>query len=251
LLERGNFVTFANGAMRRDALRRERKGRGSVAVHEAQAYKDPGTPEEQSRRTFLANATLAVGGVIGLVLAVPLVGSLIPESLLSPDKSAGGVWADLPKDQFAMVSSKAGTPIKITFDFKYADGYFPPADDEQFVWGVKLTPEQVAGFEAKRPDLFAGGPADKVAYPAVDKAGFVIFSSICPHLGCRFNWNQDATRFICPCHGSQFGPEGNKLAGPAPRGLDPLPFRDKDGQAQVTWIQYKSGEPDRVIVAYS
>jgi Rieske Fe-S protein len=222
-----------------------------VAVHEAQAYKDPGTPEEQSRRTFLANATLAVGGVIGLVLTVPLVVSLVPESLISPEKSAGGVWADLPKDQFAEVSSKAGTPIKITFNFKYADGYFPPADDTQFVWGVKLTPDQVKNFKEKRSDLF-GNPSDEVKYPAVDaEAGFVIFSSICPHLGCRFNWDTAANRFICPCHGSQFGPEGAKLAGPAPRGLDPLPFRDKSGQAQVTWIQYKSGESDRVIVAYS
>jgi len=220
-----------------------------VAVHEAQAYKDPGTPEEQSRRTFLANATLAVGGVIGLVLTIPLLTSLIPESLISPDKSAGGSWADLPKDQFAKLDSKPGTPVKITFTFQYADGYFPPADDQQFVWGVKLSPDQAANFKAKRPDLF-GSPADEVKYDAV-VMNYVIFSSICPHLGCRFDWNEAATRFICPCHGSQFGAEGDKLAGPAPRGLDPLPFREKDGKAQVTWIQYKSGQPDRLIVAYS
>jgi Rieske Fe-S protein len=220
-----------------------------VAVHEAQAYKDPGTPEEQSRRTFLANATLAVGGVIGLVLTIPLLTSLIPESLISPDKSAGGTWADLPKDQFAKLDSKPGTPVKITFTFQYADGYFPPADDQQFVWGVKLSPDQAANFKAKRPDLF-GSPSDEVKYDAV-VMNYVIFSSICPHLGCRFDWNEAATRFICPCHGSQFGAEGDKLAGPAPRGLDPLPFREKDGKAQVTWIQYKSGQPDRLIVAYS
>ena len=218
-----------------------------MAVHEAQSYKEAGTPEEQSRRTFLANATLAVGGVIGLVLAVPLVTSLIPESLISPDKSAGGTWANLPKNEFEKITTGAA-PIKITFDFKYADGYFPPADDEQSVWGIKLTPEQQQTFQAKRPDLFT--PAGKVGYPIIT-ASYVIFSSICPHLGCRFNWVGDAKRFICPCHGSQFGPEGAKLAGPAPRGLDPLPFRDHDGQAQVTWIQYKSGQPDRVIVAYS
>ncbi len=220
-----------------------------MAVHEAQAYKDPGTPEEQSRRTFLANATLAVGGVIGLVLTIPLLTSLIPESLISPDKSAGGTWADLPKDQFAKLDSKPGTPVKITFTFQYADGYFPPADDQQFVWGVKLSPDQAANFKAKRPDLF-GSPSDEVKYDAV-VMNYVIFSSICPHLGCRFDWNEAATRFICPCHGSQFGAEGDKLAGPAPRGLDPLPFREKDGKAQVTWIQYKSGQPDRLIVAYS
>ncbi len=222
--------------------------KGPVAVHEAQSYKEPGTPEEQSRRTFLANATLAVGGVIGLVLAVPLVTSLIPESLLSPSKSAGGTWAELPKNEFAKVTA-GGTPISLTFNFKYADGYFPPADDQQSVWGVKLTPDQEKTFQQKRPDLFSK-PSAKVAYPVIT-ASYVIFSSICPHLGCRFDWKAEQKRFVCPCHGSQFGPEGAKLAGPAPRGLDPLPFREHDGAAQVTWIQYKSGQPDRVIVAYS
>jgi Rieske Fe-S protein len=219
-----------------------------LSTHEAQAYKDPGTPEEQSRREFLANATLAVGGVIGLVLTIPLLGSLIPESLINPSKS-GGTWADLPPDAVKQMTAKNGTPLKITFSFQYADGYFPPEADTQFVWGVKLTPEQAAGFKAKRPDIYAN-PAGAIAYDAV-VMDFVIFSSICPHLGCRFNWDTGANRFICPCHGSQFDNEGAKLAGPAPRGLDPLPFRDKDGPAQVTWIQYKSGQPDRVIVAYS
>lgn len=220
-----------------------------MAVHEAQSYKDPGTPDEQSRRQFLANATLAVGGVIGLVLTVPLVTSLIPESLISPDKSAGGTWATLPEADIKQLGSKPGTPVKITFDFKYADGYFPPAEDTQFVWGVKLTPEQEQNFKAKRPDLYEN-PSGAIKYPAIVMS-FVMFSSICPHLGCRYNWVAEQSRFICPCHGSQFGAQGDKLAGPAPRGLDPLPFREANGQAQVTWIQYKSGAPDRVIVAYS
>jgi Rieske Fe-S protein len=226
-----------------------------VAEHTAQAYVDNGSPEEQSRRQFLANATLAVGGVIGLVLTVPLVGSLIPESLVSPDKSEGGVWANIPADQFKAIAGKPGTPIKLSFNFQFQDGYFPPAADDQSVWGIQLSPAQAEGFKAKRPDLFAN-PAGVVKYEAVDKMpstslAFVIFSSICPHLGCRFNWDGSANRFICPCHGSQFGLEGDKLAGPAPRGLDPLPYRDQKGTAQVTWIQYKSGTPDRVIVAYS
>jgi Rieske Fe-S protein len=218
-----------------------------VAVHEAQSYKDEGSSEEQTRRTFLANATLGIGGIIGLVLTVPLVVSLIPESLIAPDKAGAGVWADLPKDEFAKVTA-GGAPVKITFDFKYADGYFPPADDTQFVWGVKLTPAQEANFKEKRPDLYTA--SQKVDYPAVTMS-YVIFSSICPHLGCRFAWDTAANRFICPCHGSQFGPEGAKLAGRRPRGLDPLPFREHDGAAQVTWIQYKSGQPDRVVVSYS
>ena len=226
-----------------------------MAEHIAQAYTDDGTPEEQSRRQFLEKATLAVGGVIGLVLTVPLAGSLVPESLVSADKSGAGVWAAIPADQFKAIAGKPGTPIKLSFHFQYQDGYFPPAADDQSVWGVQLSPAQADAFKAKRPDLFAI-PSGAVKYDAVDKMpgtsiSFVIFSSICPHLGCRFNWDGTVNRFICPCHGSQFGLEGDKLAGPAPRGLDPLPYRDQKGTAQVTWIQYKSGTPDRVIVAYS
>jgi hypothetical protein len=33
---------------------------------------------EESRRKFLANATLAIGGVVDLVIAVPAVVSLVP-----------------------------------------------------------------------------------------------------------------------------------------------------------------------------
>jgi Rieske Fe-S protein len=219
-----------------------------VGAHEAQSYLDPGTPEEQSRRTFLANATLAVGGVIGLVLTVPLVISLIPESIIKPD-TGGGVWADLPADGFKAMQTATQNPVKITFQFKYADGYLPPSDDTQFVWGIRLSPEQEKNFKELRPDLF-DKPADEVHYPVVNM-GFVIFSSVCPHLGCRFNWNADAKRFICPCHGSQFNFVGDHEAGPAPRGLDPLPFREQNGTAQVTWIQYKAQEPDRIIVSYS
>lgn len=214
----------------------------------AQAYKDPGTPEEQSRREFLANTTLAVGGIIGLVIAVPCVASLIPESLLKPGTGAG-VWAPLSSSEMSSLEASTDTPVKISFSFKYQDGYLPPASDERFAWGIKLSPDQVASFQKNRPDLFAN-PAGKVGYPAVVMS-FVIFSPVCPHLGCVYNWDAAAKRFSCPCHGSQFSLQGAHLAGPAPRGLDPLPFRNQNGQAAVTWIQYKSQEPDRIIVAYT
>jgi Rieske Fe-S protein len=217
-------------------------------AHEAQAYKDPGTPEEQSRRVFMANATLAAGGIIGLVIAVPVVASLIPETLLKPDLGKG-TWTPISADDFKKLEASSDTPLRISFTFKAADGYLPPSDDSQFVWAVKLTPEQVSTFQKNRPDLFAD-PAGKVDYPAVNMS-FVIFSSVCPHLGCRYAWSAEAKRFICPCHGSQFSIVGEHLAGPAPRGLDPLPFRDANGTAEITWIDYKTQQPSRVIVAYT
>ena len=43
---------------------------------------------------------------------------------------------------------------------------------------------------------------------------------ICPHLGCLYDWQANAGRFECPCHGSVFAKDGKALGGPAARNLD-------------------------------
>ena len=52
-----------------------------------------------------------------------------------------------------------------------------------------------------RPELFSG--SDKLPYPVVNM-GFVVFSPICPHLGCKYAWNDAQNKFLCPCHGSVY-----------------------------------------------
>ena len=203
----------------------------------AEAYKDPGTPADQTRRTFMVNTVIALGGVISLGLAVPLITSLVPAADATND-----IWSPLAPDQWAALQKATDKPIKISFNLHEVDGYLPPADEEQFVWAVKSTE---ADFQAKRPELFAG--ADKIPY-AVGTLGFVIFSPICPHLGCRYSWVDGQNRFICPCHGSEFTNEGSHIAGPAPRGLDPLPLRDTAGKAELTWIEYKQNTPDHIVL---
>lgn len=41
----------------------------------------------------------------------------------------------------------------------------------------------------------------------------------CTHLGCRLTWNPEEESYDCPCHGSRFDKNGNKIDGPAQCGL--------------------------------
>ena len=50
--------------------------------------------------------------------------------------------------------------------------------------------------------------------------GVLALYKVCTHLGCLYNWNSQEGKFICPCHGSQFQPDGTYIQGPAPRNLD-------------------------------
>jgi Rieske Fe-S protein len=49
-----------------------------------------------------------------------------------------------------------------------------------------------------------------------DKDGTVYrCSATCPHMGCIVQWNGFEKCWDCPCHGSQFAPDGKVLNGPA------------------------------------
>ena len=204
------------------------------------AYDVPETPEEISRRTFMANATMTVSGIIGIVLAVPIVGSLVQVG-----GGGKGSWSPLTADELNSLQTATSKPVKMNFTLKYKDGYLPEQAADEYVWGIKI---DQAKFQAARPDIYKTSGGD-TTYPAVNM-GFVVFSPICPHLGCRFNWSESANKFLCPCHGSQYNFDGTHVAGPAPRGLDPLPLREQSGSAEVTWIQYQPNTPNRIVVSY-
>lgn len=51
-----------------------------------------------------------------------------------------------------------------------------------------------------------------------DATTFAAFSAECPHAGCGVSMVERA-RLLCPCHGSAFDFEGQRLEGPAPTGL--------------------------------
>ncbi len=50
-------------------------------------------------------------------------------------------------------------------------------------------------------------------------------SATCSHLGCRVRWDAPKKQYLCPCHGGVYDRDGKVVAGPPPRGLDPVNVR--------------------------
>ena len=68
------------------------------------------------------------------------------------------------------------------------------------------------------------------------RGAFAAFDAVCPHEGCIVGYSQAQSRFVCPCHGSQFnGRTGAVIHGPAPHGLTRIAVQEgSDGQLYVT-----------------
>ena len=71
-------------------------------------------------------------------------------------------------------------------------------------------------------------------------------NAVCTHLGCVVPWNKAETKFMCPCHGSQYNTEGKVVRGPAPLSLA-LAHREEDANGKVvlrSWTEtdFRTGE---------
>ena len=73
-----------------------------------------------------------------------------------------------------------------------------------------------------------------------DPSHIVCFSTTCPHLGCAVHFDPEHKQFECPCHKSGFAVDGQKLFGPALRGLDRLDVKleDNSGTKKI-WVDYE------------
>lgn len=61
----------------------------------------------------------------------------------------------------------------------------------------------------------------KIAACRDRKGQLHLHSASCTHLGCIVHWNSLEQCWDCPCHGSQFAPDGTALNGPAVSPLSP------------------------------
>ena len=101
------------------------------------------------------------------------------------------------------------------------------------VGSIVLSAEYLSPNVVKEPPtrFKAGSPEDyppgsmtldleqKVFIVRAKEGYFYALSAVCTHLGCITNWKAEEGIVACPCHGSKFDREGNKIAGPAPRSL--------------------------------
>lgn len=80
------------------------------------------------------------------------------------------------------------------------------------------------------------GVTFRVVVTRMDASTFVAVDATCTHEGCTVNAvNPESNgRLICPCHGSQYLPDGTVVQGPAPRSLTQLEtFFDGDSIVEV------------------
>jgi Rieske Fe-S protein len=83
---------------------------------------------------------------------------------------------------------------------------------------LALTDFPELGREGGVLNLLPEAEEDPIFVLALGAGAFAALSSRCTHRGCTVE--AEATRLVCPCHGSIFGRNGDVLRGPAQR---PLP----------------------------
>lgn len=86
--------------------------------------------------------------------------------------------------------------------------------------------EYVTGGDVESVDQLAPGQgaivrrgAKKIAAYRDPDGKLIERSAVCTHIGCIVHWNSLESCWDCPCHGSQFQPDGQVINGPAVRPL--------------------------------
>ena len=165
---------------------------------------------ETTRRAFLKRATGLLALLAGLAVGIPGIGPIIGPVFRREKVN----WTKVA----GVNSLPLGEPFKLTFASQTISAYIRETVLRN-VWVIKHSPAEVT-----------------------------VYSPICPHLGCEYNWNPQSHHFECPCHGSVYAEDGRVLGGPAPRPLDTLPIQVKEGELYIEWETFKIGIPEKIAV---
>src|SRR5580698_9721323 len=153
-------------------------------------------PTVVSRRWMLLTAGIALNGLVGVALAVPVL-----RYLLAP-------WR---KDS----SFNSWVSLGSANDF--------PAGETRLAF-------------YKNPFTRSwDGATDNVAcYVRRESADqFRVFAINCAHLGCPVRWFPQSQLFMCPCHGGVYYADGARASGPPERGLFTYEWKVDSGNLQI------------------
>ena len=137
---------------------------------------------DRSRRNFLLKLSLAMNGIVGAALAVPILGYLF-----------GPMKRDLPSGTWIGLGSLDQYPEGETRLATFRNPTTTPWDGqtgEVSCWVRRVTGQK-----------------------------FQVFAINCAHLGCPVRWFEESKLFMCPCHGGAYYQDGSRASGPPERGL--------------------------------
>lgn len=139
-------------------------------------------PRTVSRRWLLFKAGIALNGLVGLALAVPIV-----RYLFAPWKK------DASYKSWVSLGSMDAFPVGQT---------------------------RLAHYKNPSADPWDGETDNVVCYVRRESSTqFKVFAINCAHLGCPVRWFPQSQLFMCPCHGGVYYADGSHAAGPPERGL--------------------------------
>jgi menaquinol-cytochrome c reductase iron-sulfur subunit len=142
-----------------------------------------GGNERSTRRAFLFKLSLFLNGVVGAVLAVPIVGYFLGPAFKR----------DRDYNSWISLGPAAGFPEGETRLVDYRNPVTTPSDGE------------------------TGNVACWVRH--IQGNRFQVFAINCAHLGCPVRWFAQSQLFMCPCHGGAYYANGSRASGPPERGL--------------------------------
>jgi menaquinol-cytochrome c reductase iron-sulfur subunit len=155
-----------------------------------------------TRRDLFVKIGIFCNGIVGLILAVPIVGYLL--SPVTRERKAGyDSWITLGSlEQFPSGETRLAT---------YRNPVVSASDGDTA--NIACWVRNVGG------------------------KTFQVFAINCAHLGCPVRWFPQSNLFMCPCHGGAYYQDGSRASGPPERGLFEYDYRIEDGKLLI-----KAGE---------
>jgi menaquinol-cytochrome c reductase iron-sulfur subunit len=138
-----------------------------------------------SRRRFMVMGINAAGAGTGLLIAAPIIGSVLSPVFYKS------------KQTWVLVADIKHVPIGVP------TAYVVQLNQGGDAWQVQPVPRTVY----------------VVKLNLTGTVQMITLSNVCTHMQCDVHWDISLHVFFCPCHGGEYSIDGTNIAGPPPQPL--------------------------------